>query len=346
MTERSATEPALVAAQDPEPEEHHDDYDDDADSAVGDDLASSTNSMTASIMEYRNVRGRTFHSERHETNYFAPNDNQQLQSMDITHHYLGMLTDEKLFLTPQKGEDMEKVLDIGTGTGIWAIDFADQYPHVEITGTDLSPMQPVWVPPNVKFEIDDCTMVPWTWPDNTFDLVHARYLVGAIKDYDAFFNEAYRVCKPGGWVQTAEPEVDFRSDDNTVPEDSAMKTFWERLYHEATQKMDVSFEILTEDLQRKGMEQAGFEEITVKEFKLPVGGWPADPKLSEVGQYVQLTLLNDVEGYTMMLWNALMGEDTPGYQVALAKLRKEVKDRRIHGYFRARYVYGRKPATA
>jgi methylase of polypeptide subunit release factors len=31
--------------------------------------------------------------------------------------------------------------DVGTGTGIWAIDFADQYNNAEVTGTDLSPIQ-------------------------------------------------------------------------------------------------------------------------------------------------------------------------------------------------------------
>jgi len=29
-------------------------------------------------------------------------------------------------------------------------DFADEFPDVEVTGTDISPIQPVWVPPKVK----------------------------------------------------------------------------------------------------------------------------------------------------------------------------------------------------
>jgi hypothetical protein len=38
-------------------------------------------------------------------------------------------------------ECFETVLDIGTGTGAWAIDFADEYPKAEVIGTDLSPIQ-------------------------------------------------------------------------------------------------------------------------------------------------------------------------------------------------------------
>ena len=31
-----------------------------------------------------------------------------------------------------------------------ASDFADDHPHVEVIGTDISPIQPGWIPPNLK----------------------------------------------------------------------------------------------------------------------------------------------------------------------------------------------------
>ena len=34
--------------------------------------------------------------------------------------------------------------------GLWAIDFADEFPEAEVTGTDISPIQPTWIPPNLK----------------------------------------------------------------------------------------------------------------------------------------------------------------------------------------------------
>ncbi|KAI8247308.1 Secondary metabolism regulator LAE1 [Colletotrichum sp. SAR 10_77] len=42
-----------------------------------------------------------------------------------------------------KGSDfrVKRVLDVGTGTGLWAIDFADEHPDAEVLGTDLSPVQ-------------------------------------------------------------------------------------------------------------------------------------------------------------------------------------------------------------
>jgi len=125
------------------------------------------------------------------------------------------------------------------------------------------------VPPNVRFEIDDCTQ-PWTWPENTFDFIHMRYLFGSISDWSALIQEAYTACAPGGWVQTAEVEVDYISDDGTVKPDSAM-AMWGHMCRVAGPKMGRPFTILRDGLQRKGMEEAGFVDIHEVNFKVLVG---------------------------------------------------------------------------
>ncbi|KAI2464813.1 S-adenosyl-L-methionine-dependent methyltransferase [Annulohypoxylon bovei var. microspora] len=343
-TQPGPPEPAaIMVASDIDEEEVYtqDDEDDDVDSALGDDASSIIHSITSSILNYRTIHGRTYHSEKHNSWYFIPNDEQQLQSVDITHHYLSMLIGDKLFLAPIP-DNVQRVLDIGTGTGIWSIVFAEVYPNAEVIGTDLSPTQPLWVPPNVKFELDDCTQ-PWTWSEDSFDFVHIRYLFGGISDWDELFQQAYRVTRPGGWVQSCEADVDIRSDDDTVAPDGAYATFWNMLYREASAKIGATFQPIDDNVQRTAFEKAGFECIEVHDYKFPIGGWPADKKLAEIGQYVQLTLLNDIEGYTLFLWKSVMGENTPGYEEELAKMRKELRSKKIHGYMRCRYVFGRKP---
>lgn len=34
------------------------------------------------------------------------------------------------------------MLDVGTGTGIWCIDFGDEHPNADVLGFDLSATQP------------------------------------------------------------------------------------------------------------------------------------------------------------------------------------------------------------
>ncbi|KAG9249984.1 uncharacterized protein F5Z01DRAFT_597488, partial [Emericellopsis atlantica] len=47
------------------------------------------------------------------------------------------------------------VLDLATGTGIWAMDYADTHLDAHAIGVDLSPIQRQWTPTNCEFEIDD-----------------------------------------------------------------------------------------------------------------------------------------------------------------------------------------------
>lgn len=330
-------QPELVAAPDPEDEEDQSD----GSSAVGDDFASSTASITTSILEYRTIQGRTYHSDRHPTEYFTPNDEKQRDSVDISHHSLTLLIGGKLFLAPIN-QNVRRVLDVGTGTGIWAIDFADEYPQAEVIGSDLSPIQSAWVPPNVKFEIDDATL-PWSWADNSFDFIHIRYLFGAIRDWSALFKQAYRCCAPGGWVQSCEADVEIRSDDGTTDDVPVLKT-WARIYAEGGQKLGTPFYVQRQGLQEKGFQEAGFTDITSVDYKLPVSAWPKDHNLAEVGQYVNMTLENDIEGYTLMLWHNVLQWPKDEYPDFLMEFRRRVlRNRKVHGYMSVRYVYGRKP---
>jgi tRNA1(Val) A37 N6-methylase TrmN6 len=83
---------------------------------------------------------------------------------DMKHHWAKLMLNGKLHVAPIE-KNPGKILDLGTGTGIWCIEMGDEYPSAEIVGTDLSKIQPGWVPPNVSFEIDDWDD-EWTWGDN------------------------------------------------------------------------------------------------------------------------------------------------------------------------------------
>lgn len=55
-------------------------------------------------------------------------------------HNLFLLTfDNKLGLAPpnQPGSKVQRVLDVGTGTGIWAIEFGEDHPEADVTSTPL-----------------------------------------------------------------------------------------------------------------------------------------------------------------------------------------------------------------
>lgn len=143
-------------------------------------------------------------------------------------------------------------------------EFADRYPNTEVIGTDLSPCQPQWVPPNLRFEIDDATQ-PWTWKEDYFSFIHIRYLFGAIKDWNSLFSEAYRCCAPGGWVQSGEADVTFRSDDGTTELEPVFKTY-QKLFEDGSQILGNPF--FVHDLQLKAFEEARFTDVDTVDYKV------------------------------------------------------------------------------
>ncbi|KAK3399766.1 S-adenosyl-L-methionine-dependent methyltransferase [Sordaria brevicollis] len=301
-----------------------------------------TASLTPTVYDYRAYYGRTYHGEVGNAEAWEPNDKQHVEAMEIFHHAMMVQLDGKLYLSPLDKKKVRRVLDVGTGNGMWAIDFADQFPDAEeIIGTDVSPIQPDWVPPNVKFEIDDCNL-EWTWEPNSFDFTHMRMLSGVIDDWNKLFRNAYRCCKPGGWVESMGTNAEFLSDNGSIKPGSALHQ-WGKVFKEGGRKLGRPFSIYEDDLQRKGMEAAGFVDIQIKDIQCPMGVWHPDPKAHERGLWYKMAIEEDLEGYLNYIFHVVLGWIPEETKAFATQAKKEWNNPDIHGYFILRVVYGRKP---
>lgn len=82
--------------------------------------------------------------------------------------------DDALAWAPINDIELSNVLDIGTGTGAWAIDFAESHPEAQVFGVDISQIQPLYVPPNCQFVRED-SEEEWVF-GFSFDYIHLRMM--------------------------------------------------------------------------------------------------------------------------------------------------------------------------
>ncbi len=101
------------------------------------------------------------------------------------------------------------VLDIACGPGSWALDVARDYPHMRVLGVDISMLTTEFARylarerklNNAQFKLMD-VLKPFEFPDNAFDIVNARLLIGFMRPaiWPQFIQECLRVTRPGGYT--------------------------------------------------------------------------------------------------------------------------------------------------
>ncbi|RMJ26970.1 hypothetical protein PHISP_02158 [Aspergillus sp. HF37] len=300
--------------------------------------ASEQTSLRSSIADYVYENGRRYHAY-HAGEYWGSNDEKSMEAMDILHHVYSLLLNGKLYLAPIPN-DVKRALDLGTGTGAWALDFGDVHPTASVIGTDLSPIQPRFVPPNVKFEVDDfCD--EWVYATTPFDFIHIRGLYGSVGDWPRLYAQALRHLAPGGYIEQVEASAVVGSDDGSA-EGTKMKALGV-LGEQAAARFGKS--LSTVDEMREGLGRAGFVDVVQCSFKVPIGPWPADSGLKNIGRFQRLVWDESLEMWAMMLFTKALGWSRADVEVFLSDIRKELHNSNIHAYNQVRVCYGRKPTT-
>jgi ubiquinone/menaquinone biosynthesis C-methylase UbiE len=111
----------------------------------------------------------------------------------------------------------QQALDIGSGSGSWAIEAAETYPTLSLTGIDINQTMINYaneqaktsqVDDRVKFLVMDA-LRKLDFPDASFDLVNLRLGLSFIRTWDwpTLINEMLRVTRPGGTIKLTDTEV-------------------------------------------------------------------------------------------------------------------------------------------
>ena len=77
-------------------------------------------------------------------------------------------------------------------------------------------------------------------------------------------------------------DIQFTSDDGTVKPGDTMYD-WSQIFINAGETIGQTFKIAKQS--KRLIEEAGFVDVVETKYKLPIGGWMADKRWKELGQW-------------------------------------------------------------
>ncbi|PHH88595.1 hypothetical protein CDD83_7337 [Cordyceps sp. RAO-2017] len=272
--------------------------------------------------------------------YAFPNDAPEQERLALQGECIKRLFGDRLHFAPLASSQPPKtILDIATGVGDWAIQMGDLFPDSLIIATDLSPIQPIHVPPNVRFYVEDSTD-PWDF-NQKFDYIHTRATSGCWSSFEKQIAEqAFAALEPGGWLESQEVDCTLLCDDGTVDPNGPVAS-WCRdmvLASDVVERPALLGCLLKEIFQR-----VGFVDVQQHVFKMPLNGWARDLTLKEIGWMWENNLSGGLGGLSYQLFNRVFDRTAAQIEVSLIDVRRDMADTRLHSYMPAFAVWGRKP---
>ncbi|KAL6358508.1 hypothetical protein LRP88_08693 [Fusarium phalaenopsidis] len=304
------------------------------------DLSSScSTSLPPSIHGFEYEYGRRYHSYM-SGRYPLPNDSGEQLREETEHALFLHLLSGKLFLS-DIGSSPRKIIDIGTGTGTWAIDVADLYPGASVVGTDLSPIQPESMPLNAQMFVEDCEDPEWTHGNN-FDLVHLRGVAGFLLDLDAVVDNAHEHLRSGGWIEFQEFDHSVLCDDSTMKQDDPLRIFFDTCTEGMRKHGCIGFG--KHDI-KQSLKRAGFRRIQMETKRVPLSSWPGDKKSRTVGTLMQANISECLEAFAAKPLVALGMAPEQRHEM-VSRARESLLDSSIRRYVNCHFYMGQKVQRA
>ncbi|KAK2024725.1 methyltransferase domain-containing protein [Colletotrichum zoysiae] len=308
------------------------------DEADASDAGSDFSSVSIDELPPIRAYGHTYHGSGR---LLMPNDESERARLEIQHQLFKLCLEGGLTATKLPKDQPLNILDIGTGTGNWAVEMGEKYPLAKIMGIDISAaLLPTTVPPNVVFEVEDITN-DWARERNSLDFVHVRNLVGGgVPDWRGLFKQTYEHLKPGGQIEVSEVRtrffdlVDSSSDEPAAPTEEEEEGAKDHGVMMACREFEVR---LAEMAAIAGVDfdpipkipsiltDVGFEKVGRWSDLVPIQAVGHDEKMVRKGAQFAQMLEYGLENYSLAVFSK-GGWDEKGIRDLLQRVHKESRD--------------------
>ncbi|KAH8723515.1 S-adenosyl-L-methionine-dependent methyltransferase [Phaeosphaeriaceae sp. PMI808] len=309
------------------------------DPGYGSNSEAASTSLNSTVLNFIHENGRRYHRFR-DGLYLLPNDDLEQARERLNDAMFLKLFAGTIQFAPLQRDKALNVIDLGTGTGTWATAFADFYPLSSVLGIDLSPIQSNWVPPNLKFMVDDAES-EWVSPLNHFHYIHTRHMIHALRDWPQLLGRSIRHLKPGGWIECQEIDHIPHCDDGTLTKDNPMALYWTHIHSAFGQ---VGVQSSNAPHLASMMRRVGFINVTERISFVPIGPWSENRHHREIGWYWRKVLMEGLEAIALRAFTKVLGWRREEIEVFLAGVRKAYMDPAIHAFMLFYTVCGQKPA--
>lgn len=179
----------------------------------------------------------------------------------------------------------------------------------------------------MTFEVDDVES-PWVHT-TPFDFIFCRYMCACIADWPKLIRTIRENLVPGGWAEFQDFDLEYYSDDGSLKETHDVMR-WDRIFLDAANQ--TGREVSPGPRLEGWVKEAGYVNVVARTFKFPIGPWPRDPTLKEVGLYNLIQIENGLEAFTLRLFTGVLGWEPDEVRVLLEKVRRDLRDKSIHSY--------------
>lgn len=246
--------------------------------------------------------------------YVLPYDDQEINRLDFQHYMLRFALRGN-FAAPV--ESPASILDVGSGTGRWAVEMATYFPDTNVIATDfVTPAQDAGPEAGQEPRPENYTFVPGdvlnglSFADGSFDFVHMRLMLFALPEtaWPQVARELVRVTRPGGWIELVE----------TGPQQNAGPA------------METLVRWITEASQRRGVNpllgprvtdflvSAGAVNVSKRDIALPVGEYGG-----RIGKMAETDIFSVMGGVKGLVTTQGIASDE-AYGMALAQARADL----------------------
>lgn len=136
-----------------------------------------------------------------------------------------------------------------------------------------------------------------------------------------------RALKPGAWIELIEVNVLAQSYDNSLPEKSQILEFY-NVMKPLTAMVGIDIDVAAKF---KGyLEEAGYDSVQEEIFDLPMGDWPEDRRLKEVGRFQRFQFMGGLQAIGSALLTRVGHWSKEQVEVFLAGIRREANDQTVH----------------